>query len=125
MLSVVPFLDDDFHDAQLAPFAKFRFGQANHRVYVIEQATGKHAAWFFGTTLGSWLRRLAIVPCCQDSRPVPSAELIPHYVFDLRPYSCCQNRGAAWIEPPQRPLPDVDAPSDRTTGCAVRSDCRA
>lgn len=55
LLSVVPFLDDDFHYARLAPFAKFRFGQTNHRVYVIDRATGEHAVWFFGTTLGSWL----------------------------------------------------------------------
>lgn len=55
LLSVVPFLDDDFHFSRLAPFAKFRFGQTNHRVYVIDRTTGEHVVWFFGTTLGSWL----------------------------------------------------------------------
>ena len=55
LLSVVPFLYDDFHYARLAPFAKFRFGQTNHRVYVIDRATGEHVVWFFGTTLGSWM----------------------------------------------------------------------
>jgi len=55
LLSVVPFLDDDFHYARLAPFAKFRFGQTNHRVYVIDRSTREHAVWFFGTTLGSRL----------------------------------------------------------------------
>ncbi len=59
LLSVVPFLDDDFHYARLAPFAKFSFGQTNHRVYVIERSTREHAVWFFGTTLGSRLVHFA------------------------------------------------------------------
>ena len=53
MLSVVPFLDVDFHFARLFPFLKFRFGQTNHRVYVIDKQTGEPGVWFFGTTLGS------------------------------------------------------------------------
>jgi hypothetical protein len=52
MMSAVPFLDFDFHFESL-PFARFTFGQTNYRVYVIHRATGEHAAWFFGTTLGS------------------------------------------------------------------------
>ncbi|MEC7582716.1 MAG: DUF2071 domain-containing protein [Planctomycetota bacterium] len=55
LLSVVPFLDEDFHYPRLVPFAKFRFGQTNHRVYVTHRRSGEHAVWFFGTTLGSWL----------------------------------------------------------------------
>ena len=55
LISVVPFLDEDFRYARLVPFAKFRFGQTNHRVYVTNRQTGEHAVWFFGTTLGSWL----------------------------------------------------------------------
>ena len=53
MLSVVPFFDLDFHFVNVLPFLRFGFGQTNHRVYVIDQATGEHCVWFFGTTLGS------------------------------------------------------------------------
>ncbi len=59
LLSVVPFLDDDFHFARIAPFATFRFGQTNHRVYVRDRRTGEHVVWFFGTTLGSWVVNIA------------------------------------------------------------------
>lgn len=52
LLSVVPFLDADFHFVRL-PMLKFRFGQTNHRVYVTDKATGEPGVWFFGTTLGS------------------------------------------------------------------------
>jgi hypothetical protein len=58
LLSAVPFLDADFHFQRLFPFLKFRFGQTNHRVYVIDRATGEHCVWFFGTTLGSWVVQL-------------------------------------------------------------------
>ena len=58
-LSVVPFVDVDFHFARLAPFAKFRFAQTNHRVYVIDRHTNQHIVWFFGTTLGSRVVHLA------------------------------------------------------------------
>ncbi len=53
MLSVVPFVDADFHFYRIAPWFKFRFPQTNHRVYVIDRATGEDVVWFFGTTLGS------------------------------------------------------------------------
>ena len=59
LVSAVPFLDDDFCFSRLAPFARFRFGQTNHRVYVIDRTTGEHVVWFFGTTLGSWVVRCA------------------------------------------------------------------
>jgi len=59
MLSVVPFLDVDFHFVRLFPGLKFRFGQTNHRVYVINKATGEPGVWFFGTTLGSPLVHIA------------------------------------------------------------------
>jgi hypothetical protein len=59
MLSVVPFLDVDFHFVRLFPFLKFRFGQTHHRVYVIDKATGEPGVWFFGTTLGSPLVHIA------------------------------------------------------------------
>lgn len=52
-LSVVPFEDADFHFVNL-PLLKFRFGQTNYRTYVVDRETGQPAAWFFGTTLGSW-----------------------------------------------------------------------
>ena len=58
MLSVVPFLDLDFHFPHFFPFVKLRFGQTNYRVYVIDRKTGEHAVWFFGTTLGSHIVRL-------------------------------------------------------------------
>ena len=58
-LSAVPFVDVDFHFARLAPFAKFRFAQTNHRVYVIDRHTNQHVVWFFGTTLGSRVVHLA------------------------------------------------------------------
>jgi hypothetical protein len=52
LLSVVPFVDVDFHFVRL-PWLRFRFAQTNHRVYVRDRRTGEHVAWFFGTTLGS------------------------------------------------------------------------
>ncbi|RMH40240.1 MAG: DUF2071 domain-containing protein [Deltaproteobacteria bacterium] len=55
LLSVVPFVDTAFHFIRLAPFARFRFGQTNYRVYVVDRRTGEHVVWFFGTTLGSHL----------------------------------------------------------------------
>lgn len=59
MLSVVPFLDDDFCFYRLLPWFKFRFPQTNHRVYVLDKATGEPVVWFFGTTLGSRVVHLA------------------------------------------------------------------
>lgn len=59
LLSVVPFLDDDFRFVKIAPFLKFRFAQTNHRLYVIDRKSGEHVVWFFGTTLGSRVVHLA------------------------------------------------------------------
>ncbi len=53
LVSMVPFLDRNFHFARL-PWLCFRFGQTNYRAYVIDRATGKRGVWFFGTTLDSW-----------------------------------------------------------------------
>ena len=53
MMSAVPFVDVDFHFIHFFPLLKFRFGQTNYRVYVVDKKTGEHSAWFFGTTLGS------------------------------------------------------------------------
>ena len=97
LLSVVPFLDEDFHYPRLAPFAKFNFGQTNHRVYVIDRATGEHAAWFFGTTLGSRLvyfaRSLWRIPWhyakydinCQYD---PAAKRYERYSFEVKSDWC-------------------------------------
>ena len=59
LLSVVPFVDDDFCFYRLLPWFKFRFPQTNFRVYVIDRATGEPVVWFFGTTLGSRVVSLA------------------------------------------------------------------
>ena len=53
-VSVVPFEDQDFRLAALR-WPTFRFGQTNYRTYVVDRQTGRRAAWFFGTTLDSWL----------------------------------------------------------------------
>jgi hypothetical protein len=53
LMSAVPFVDVDFHFTGLLPFLRFRFGQTNYRVYVIDRRSGEHVVWFFGTTLGS------------------------------------------------------------------------
>lgn len=53
LLSVVPFLDEDFRFPRLLPFIRSSFGQTNHRVYVTDRRTGEPAVWFLGTTLGS------------------------------------------------------------------------
>ncbi len=55
LMSAVPFVDSDFRFVRLAPWLKFRFGQTNYRVYIIDRQTGEHGVWFFGTTLGSRL----------------------------------------------------------------------
>jgi len=59
VFSVVPFVDADFSFYRLFPWTKFRFPQTNHRVYVIDKATGEPVVWFFGTTLGSWAVHIA------------------------------------------------------------------
>ena len=53
LISMVPFQDRDFHYAGM-PWPRWSFGQTNYRAYVIDKATGRRLAWFFGTTLGSW-----------------------------------------------------------------------
>lgn len=52
LLSVVPFVDQDFRFVN-APWFKWRFGQTNYRAYVNDSETGEHVAWFFGTSLDS------------------------------------------------------------------------
>lgn len=52
LVSVVPFLDSDFRFV-CCPWPKLRFGQTNYRAYVTDTKTGKHVAWFFGTSLDS------------------------------------------------------------------------
>lgn len=53
LMSVVPFIDVDFTSA-VYPFPKFKMGQTNYRVYVIDQTTNERCVWFLGTTLDSW-----------------------------------------------------------------------
>ncbi len=53
LISVVPFLDVDFHFERL-PWLTFTFGQTNYRAYVIDRETGERFVWFFGTCLDSW-----------------------------------------------------------------------
>ena len=64
LLSVVPFLDFDFHFASL-PWFKWTFGQTNYRMYVTDTETGEHVVWFLGTTLDS------------------SSVVIPRYLWNL------------------------------------------
>jgi len=52
LLSVVPFVDQDFRFS-IAPWKKWRFGQTNYRIYVTDSETGEHVAWFIGTSLDS------------------------------------------------------------------------
>ncbi len=53
LISMVPFLDKDFHSAWLK-YPQLTFGQTNYRAYVTDRYTGERVAWFFGTTLDSW-----------------------------------------------------------------------
>ena len=53
LLSVVPFIDQDFHFACM-PWLRWRFAQTNYRIYVRDKVTGEHAVWFLGTSLDSW-----------------------------------------------------------------------
>ena len=55
LLSVVPFIDVDFTSA-VFPFPKFRMGQTNYRIYIVDTQTGERCVWFIGTTLDSWTR---------------------------------------------------------------------
>lgn len=52
LVGVVPFLDADFRFPRVAPWLQLAFPQTNHRAYIVDRATGEHAVWFFGTTLG-------------------------------------------------------------------------
>ena len=52
LVSVVPFVDQDFRLARF-PWFKGRFGQTNYRAYVTDTETGEHVVWFFGTSLDS------------------------------------------------------------------------
>ncbi|MCB1143273.1 MAG: DUF2071 domain-containing protein [Leptospiraceae bacterium] len=54
LISVVPFLDLDFHYKSF-PFLKFNFGQINFRAYIRNRITKEHSVWFFGTLLDSIL----------------------------------------------------------------------
>lgn len=80
LVSVVPFVDVDFTSA-VYPFPRFRMGQTNYRIYIIDAATGEKCVWFLGTTLDSWTlvvpRHLWNLPwhhgkvefdCVQDAR---------------------------------------------------------
>jgi hypothetical protein len=65
LMSAVPFVDEDFRYYRLLPFIKWRFGQTNYRVYVVDRESGEHCVWFFGTTISSpvvylarWLWRI-------------------------------------------------------------------
>lgn len=58
LISVVPFIDVDFTSA-VYPFPKFRMGQTNYRIYIVDTLTNEKCVWFLGTTLDSWTR---IVP---------------------------------------------------------------
>ncbi|MBN7796326.1 DUF2071 domain-containing protein [Parahaliea mediterranea] len=53
LISVVPFIDVDFTSA-VFPFPKFRMGQTNYRIYIVDRRTGERCVWFLGTTLDSW-----------------------------------------------------------------------
>ncbi len=64
LLSVVPFEDVDFTSA-VYPFPKFRMGQTNYRIYIVDTLTGEKCVWFLGTTLDSWAR------------------VVPHFVWNL------------------------------------------
>ncbi|PNS09759.1 DUF2071 domain-containing protein [Solilutibacter silvestris] len=57
LISVVPFVDVDFTSA-VFPFPKFRMGQTNYRIYIVDTLTGERCVWFIGTTLDSWTRIL-------------------------------------------------------------------
>lgn len=48
-------MDVDFTSA-VYPFPKFRMGQTNYRIYIVDRETGERCVWFLGTTLDSWTR---------------------------------------------------------------------
>ncbi len=64
LISVVPFLDIDFHFAKF-PWIKWHFGQTNYRAYIYDPQKEEHAVWFFGTCLDSY------------------TNVVPHYIWKL------------------------------------------
>ena len=68
LVSVVPFIDVDFTSA-VYRFPKFRMGQTNYRLYIVDQETNEKCVWFLGTTLDSWTL------------------LVPHFLWNLPWYS--------------------------------------
>jgi hypothetical protein len=84
LISVVPFVDVDFTSA-VYPFPKFRMGQTNYRIYIVDKNTGEKCVWFLGTTLDSWTR------------------LIPHDLWNLPWYSgkvrfdCLQDNAGRYL----------------------------
>ncbi|HEY5971589.1 MAG TPA: DUF2071 domain-containing protein [Pseudoxanthomonas sp.] len=68
LVSVVPFVDIDFTSA-VFPFPKFRMGQTNYRIYIVDTLTNEKCVWFLGTTLDSW------------------TVSVPHYLWNLPWYS--------------------------------------
>lgn len=68
LVSVVPFVDVDFTSA-VFPFPKFRMGQTNYRIYIVDKRTSEKCVWFIGTTLDSWTR------------------IVPHRVWNLPWYA--------------------------------------
>lgn len=83
LISVVPFIDVSFTSAVI-PFPKFRMGQTNYRIYIIDTLTGEKCLWFLGTTLDSWAR------------------IIPYYLWKLPWYAgeiqfdCTQRKDGAY-----------------------------
>ena len=84
LISVVPFVDVDFTSA-VYPFPKFRMGQTNYRIYIVDKNTGEKCVWFLGTTLDSWTR------------------LIPHDLWNLPWYpgkvrfDCLQDNAGRYL----------------------------
>jgi hypothetical protein len=51
------------------PLLKFRMGQTNYRIYIVDTETNEKCVWFLGTTLDSWTR------------------IVPYYLWKLPCYS--------------------------------------
>lgn len=85
LVSVVPFIDVDFTSA-LYPFWKFRMGQTNYRIYIVDTHTNEKCVWFLGTTLDSWTR------------------IVPYHVWNLPWYAgrvrfdCSQNSDGTYVK---------------------------
>jgi Uncharacterized conserved protein (COG2071) len=79
LISVVPFVDEDFRFINILPNAKFTFAQTNHRIYVRHRSTNRKAVWFFGTTLGS---RLVAFPRMLWKLPWHSAKYRTNFDYD-------------------------------------------